>query len=128
MDIIGRSLPRSKRWKVRSCWMWIRESYQQDRCDLRGRTDAVVEAAFPCHQKAGELIDMRKHSGEHRIGATDVCPFVPVANVLWKIASTCAKALGERVGKELGIPVYLYDPNAASAEHRRNLASAFGRI
>ena len=88
-----------------------------------GGPDAVVEAAFRAIKKAGELIDMRKHSGEHpRMGATDVCPFVPVANASMEDCIACAKALGERVGKELGIPVYLYE-NAASAEHRRNLAS-----
>ena len=88
-----------------------------------GGPDAVVEAAFRAIKKAGELIDMRKHSGEHpRMGATDVCPFVPVANASMEDCIACAKALGERVGKELSIPVYLYE-NAASAEHRRNLAS-----
>ncbi|MCB9257275.1 MAG: glutamate formimidoyltransferase [Chitinophagales bacterium] len=88
-----------------------------------GEPDAVVEAAFQLIKKAQELIDMSKHKGEHpRFGATDVCPFVPVANASMEDCVTCAKKLGERVGKELNIPVYLYE-NAASAPNRKNLAS-----
>lgn len=88
-----------------------------------GEADAVVEAAFQLIKKAQELIDMSKHKGEHpRFGATDVCPFVPVANATMEDCIACAKKLGERVGKELNIPVYLYE-NAASAPHRKNLAS-----
>ena len=88
-----------------------------------GAADAVVEAAFQAIRKAGELIDMRKHTGEHpRMGATDVCPFVPVANATMEDCIACARKLGERVGKELGIPVYLYE-NAATAAARRNLAT-----
>lgn len=87
-----------------------------------GGPDAVVEAAFRAIRKAGELIDMRKHSGAHpRMGATDVCPFVPVANASYEDCIACARKLGERVGEELGIPVYLYE-KAATAENRRNLA------
>lgn len=88
-----------------------------------GTPDAVVEAAFRAIKKAAELIDMRKHKGEHpRMGATDVCPFIPVANVTMDDCIACAKKLGERVGNELGIPVYLYE-SAASAPHRKNLAN-----
>jgi glutamate formiminotransferase/formiminotetrahydrofolate cyclodeaminase len=66
---------------------------------------------------------MRKHKGEHpRFGATDVCPFIPIANASIEDCVACAKKLGERVGKELNIPVYLYE-FAASAEHRKNLAN-----
>src|SRR5213595_313298 len=87
-----------------------------------GSPDAAVEAAFRGIQKAAELIDMRKHTGAHpRMGATDVCPFVPVSNVTWEEAIACAKKLGKRVGEELKIPVYLYE-KAASDPTRSNLA------
>ena len=88
-----------------------------------GDENTVVEGAFQAIKKAQELIDMRGHKGEHpRFGATDVCPFVPVANATMEDCIQCAKILGARVGKELGIPVYLYE-NAASAPHRKNLAA-----
>jgi glutamate formiminotransferase/formiminotetrahydrofolate cyclodeaminase len=87
-----------------------------------GAPEAVVEAAFRGIQKAAELIDMRKHTGAHpRMGATDVCPFIPVSNVSWDEAIDCAKKLGKRVGEELKIPVYLYE-KAASDRARSNLA------
>jgi glutamate formiminotransferase/formiminotetrahydrofolate cyclodeaminase len=89
---------------------------------IAGNPDAVVEAAFRGIQKAAELIDMRKHSGAHpRMGATDVCPFIPVANVSWEEAIDCARKLGKRVGEELKIPVYLYE-KAASDPSRSNLS------
>lgn len=88
-----------------------------------GDENTVVEAAFRAIKKAAELIDMSKHKGEHpRFGATDVCPFIPIANATMEDCIACAKALGKRVGEELNIPVYLYE-FAASAPHRRNLAS-----
>ena len=87
-----------------------------------GAPDAAVEAAFRGIQKAAELIDMRKHTGAHpRMGATDVCPFIPVSNVSWEEAIECAKKLGKRVGEELKIPVYLYE-KAASSPARSNLS------
>src|SRR5947199_5761336 len=87
-----------------------------------GGTEATVEAAFRAIQKAGELIDMRKHKGAHpRMGATDVCPFIPVSNVSWEEAIACAKQLGRRVGEELNIPVYLYE-KAAKDKSRANLS------
>ena len=87
-----------------------------------GNPEAAVEAAFRGIQKAAELIDMRKQKGAHpRMGATDVCPFIPVSNVTWDEAIACAKQLGERVGKELGIPVYLYEKAAANPS-RANLS------
>src|SRR3979411_2687102 len=74
-----------------------------------GSPEAAVEAAFRGIKKAAELIDMRKHKGAHpRMGATDVCPFIPVSNVTWEEAIECAQKLGKRVGDELKIPVYLY--------------------
>jgi glutamate formiminotransferase / formiminotetrahydrofolate cyclodeaminase len=89
---------------------------------LVGSPDAAVEAAFRGIQKASELIDMRKHKGAHpRMGATDVCPFIPVSNVSWEEAIACAKQLGKRVGDELKIPVYLYE-KAAKDPARTNLA------
>jgi glutamate formiminotransferase/formiminotetrahydrofolate cyclodeaminase len=87
-----------------------------------GSPDTVVEAAFRGIQKAAELIDMRKQTGAHpRMGATDVCPFIPVSNVSWDEAIDCAKKLGKRVGEELKIPVYLYE-KAASDPARSNLS------
>src|SRR3954447_7975429 len=87
-----------------------------------GSPDAAVEAAFRGIQKAAELIDMRKQKGAHpRMGATDVCPFIPVSNVSWDEAIACARQLGERVGGELKIPVYLYEKAAANPE-RSNLS------
>src|SRR6266480_868866 len=87
-----------------------------------GGPEAAVEAAFRGIQKAAELIDMRKHKGEHpRMGATDVCPFIPVSNVTWEEAIECANRLGKRVGGELKIPVYLYE-KAAKDKSRSNLA------
>ena len=83
-----------------------------------GSPEAAVEAAFRGIQKAAELIDMRKHKGAHpRMGATDVCPFVPVSNVSWEEAIACAKQLGKRVGDELNIPVYLYEKAARDQSH-----------
>ena len=87
-----------------------------------GSPDAAVEAAFRAIKKAAELIDMRKHKGAHpRMGATDVCPFIPVSNVSWDEAIACANRLGQRVGDELKIPVYLYE-KAAKNESRSNLS------
>jgi glutamate formiminotransferase/formiminotetrahydrofolate cyclodeaminase len=87
-----------------------------------GNPEAVVEAAFRGMQKAAELIDMRKHKGAHpRMGATDVCPFIPVSNISWEEAIACANQLGKRVGDELKIPVYLYE-KAAKKPSRSNLA------
>src|SRR6202166_191483 len=87
-----------------------------------GSPEAAVEAAFRGIQKAAELIDMRKHKGAHpRMGATDVCPFVPVSDVNWEEAIACAKQLGKRVAAELNIPVYLYE-KAAGDPSRSNLS------
>src|SRR5437016_7169713 len=87
-----------------------------------GNPEAAVEAAFRGIKKAAELIDMRKHKGAHpRMGATDVCPFIPVNNVSWEEAIACAQQLGKRVGEELKIPVYLYE-KAAKDKSRSNLA------
>ncbi len=88
-----------------------------------GEPEAVVEAAFRAIAKAAEVIDMRKHHGEHpRMGATDVVPFVPVAGMTMDEAVQYARKLAERVGNELNIPVYLYEFAATSPE-RKNLAN-----
>jgi glutamate formiminotransferase / formiminotetrahydrofolate cyclodeaminase len=81
----------------------------------------VEEAAFRAIQKAAALIDMNKHTGEHpRMGATDVCPFVPISGVSMDDCVAIARRLGERVGRELNIPVYLYEA-AAQRPERTNL-------
>ena len=88
-----------------------------------GSPDSVSEAAFQGVKKASELIDMRKHEGAHpRMGATDVCPFIPVSNVSMENCIEIAKKTGQRIGNELKIPIYLYE-NAASNEERQNLAT-----
>jgi glutamate formiminotransferase/formiminotetrahydrofolate cyclodeaminase len=87
-----------------------------------GSPAAAVEAAFRAIQKAAELIDMRRQKGAHpRMGATDVCPFIPIHEVGWEEAIACAKSLGKRVAEELNIPVYLYE-KAASDPARSNLS------
>ncbi len=87
-----------------------------------GTPEAVKEAAFRAIKKAAELIDMSKHKGAHpRMGATDVCPFVPVSGVTMEDCVQIAKEVGERVARELGIPVYLYE-EAATRSERRSLA------
>ncbi len=88
-----------------------------------GAPDIVVEAAFQAIKKGQELVDLRQHRGAHpRMGACDVCPFVPVANITMEECTELARRLGERVGSELGIPVYLYE-HAASKPEWRNLAT-----
>jgi len=88
-----------------------------------GHPDAVIKGAFEGIKKAAELIDMSKHKGEHpRFGATDVCPLVPISGIEMEEVVEYAKKLGERVGNELDIPVYLYE-SAASKPERKNLAT-----
>ena len=87
-----------------------------------GTPQAVIDAAFLAIKKAGELIDMSKHKGEHpRMGATDVCPLIPIANISMEETAKWAQKLGERVGKELQIPIYLYEA-AQSKKERSNLS------
>lgn len=88
-----------------------------------GEPQPVIDAAFLLIEKASQLIDMSKHSGEHpRFGATDVCPLIPIAGISMKETAEYAHKLGKRVGHELGIPIYFYE-NAATEEKRRNLAT-----
>ncbi len=87
-----------------------------------GTPEEVIEAAFRAVKKASELIDMSKHKGAHpRMGATDVCPLVPVANITMEEVVEYAHKLAKRIGEELKIPVYCYE-NAANLPERRNLA------
>ena len=87
-----------------------------------GEPEPVMEAAFQAVRKAAELIDMRNHHGAHpRMGATDVCPLVPVAGVTLEECAEYARQLGKRIGDELGVPVYAYEA-AAFTPARRNLA------
>lgn len=87
-----------------------------------GTPEGVKEAAFRAIKKASEILDMSKHKGAHsRMGATDVCPFVPVAGVTMEDCVKIANEVGDRVARELSIPVYLYE-EAATKPERRNLA------
>jgi glutamate formiminotransferase/formiminotetrahydrofolate cyclodeaminase len=87
-----------------------------------GEPEAVIEAAFRGIAKAAELIDMSKHKGEHpRMGATDVCPLIPIAGISMEETVVYAKRLAEKVGKELNLPVYLYE-SAQSNPARKNLS------
>src|SRR5258708_7817535 len=84
-----------------------------------GEPDAVIKAAFLAIKKAGELIDMSKHIGEHpRMGATDVCPLIPISNISMEETAEFARRLAERVGEELHIPAYLYE--YAQPDKKRN--------
>jgi glutamate formiminotransferase / formiminotetrahydrofolate cyclodeaminase len=88
-----------------------------------GNPESVIEAAFRAIKKAAEVIDMSKHKGEHpRMGATDVCPLVPISGITMEETVKYAHKLGKRVGEELGIPGYFYE-YAASEEKRKNLAN-----
>ncbi|MBP6397293.1 MAG: glutamate formimidoyltransferase [Saprospiraceae bacterium] len=88
-----------------------------------GSPDEVIEAAFKAIKKAAELIDMSQHKGEHpRMGATDVCPLIPISGITMEETAKYAEKLGERVGRELNIPVYLYEA-AAKSPDRKNLAT-----
>ena len=87
-----------------------------------GEPEAVIEAAFHAIKKAGELIDMSKHKGEHpRMGATDVCPLIPIAGISMEETAVYAQQLAKRVGEELNIPVYLYE-DAQPNKERNNLS------
>jgi glutamate formiminotransferase/formiminotetrahydrofolate cyclodeaminase len=88
-----------------------------------GEPEAVIEAAVRLARKAAELIDMRRHAGEHpRFGALDVCPLVPVSGVTMEECAEYARRLGQRLGKEAGLTVFLYE-RAATKPERKNLAT-----
>lgn len=87
-----------------------------------GEPEVVIEAAFLAIKKAGELIDMSKHKGEHpRMGATDVCPLIPISNISMEETAEFAKKLAKRVGEEIKLPIYLYEA-AQSDKKRSNLS------
>ena len=87
-----------------------------------GNPQAVIDAAFIAIKKAGELIDMSKHKGEHpRMGATDVCPLIPIKNISMQETALYAQKLAKRVGEELNLPVYLYE-EAQTNKKRSNLS------
>jgi glutamate formiminotransferase/formiminotetrahydrofolate cyclodeaminase len=87
-----------------------------------GKPEAVIEAAFRAIKKAGELIDMSHHKGEHpRMGATDVCPLIPIAGITMEETAVYAQKLAKRVGEDLNLPVYLYEA-AQSNKSRKNLS------
>lgn len=87
-----------------------------------GEPEPVIQAAFLAIKKAGELIDMSKHKGEHpRMGATDVCPLIPISNITMEETAVYAQKLAKRVGEELNIPIYLYG-NAQPDTKRNNLS------
>ena len=88
-----------------------------------GPIEAVEDAAFQAIKSAGEVLDMRSHKGAHaRMGATDVCPFIPVSGVSMDDCISLSKRVGKRVGEDLSIPVYLYE-NSAQTPKRKNLAT-----
>jgi glutamate formiminotransferase/formiminotetrahydrofolate cyclodeaminase len=87
-----------------------------------GNPASVVEAAFRAIAKATELIDMSKHKGEHpRMGATDVCPLIPISNISMEETAKYAQLLAKKVGTELNLPVYLYE-EAQPNKSRNNLS------
>ena len=87
-----------------------------------GNPNAVIEAAFKAIKKAGELIDMSKHKGEHpRMGATDVCPLIPISNISMEETAKYAQLLAKKVGTALNLPVYLYE-EAQPNKSRNNLS------
>lgn len=88
-----------------------------------GEPQPVIDAAYLLIEKASQLIDMSKHTGEHpRFGATDVCPLVPISGITLEETAQYARELGKRVGEGLNIPIYLYE-KAAQEEKRINLAN-----
>lgn len=87
-----------------------------------GHPKAVIEAAYQAIKKAAEIIDMSKHSGEHpRMGATDVCPLIPISGISMEETAAYAHELGKRVGETLDIPIFMYE-SAATKPERQNLA------
>lgn len=90
---------------------------------MAGSPERVIEAAFQAISMAASLIDMRGHTGEHpRMGATDVCPLIPISGITMEETAAYAHQLAQRVGAELGIPVYMYE-SAATRPERKNLAT-----
>jgi len=87
-----------------------------------GEPERVIEAAYQAIKRAGDVIDMSKHTGEHpRMGATDVCPLIPISNISMEETAEYARRLAERVGTELELPIYLYE-YAQPDKSRSNLS------
>jgi glutamate formiminotransferase/formiminotetrahydrofolate cyclodeaminase len=98
------------------------ESTNRTVMTIVGEPEAVLEAAFRGAETAFDLIDMTRHTGEHpRLGAVDVVPFIPIADVTMDQCVELARRFGRRVGEEIGVPVYLYE-EAQPAEHRKTMA------
>ena len=98
------------------------ESHNRSVFTLIGDPDGIAEVAFKLVKVASEKIDMTKHQGEHpRMGATDVCPFVPIKDVTVKECIEISEKVGKRISDELGIPVFLYE-DSAKTPNRVNLA------
>jgi glutamate formiminotransferase len=103
------------------------EDHNRSVLTLAGEPEPLRDAVFSSMERATELIDLRRHTGEHpRLGATDVVPFIPLEGATMKDAVAAAEALAERVASELGIPVYLYE-EAARVPERRNLEAIRGK-
>lgn len=111
--------------RVQDVWIldWSMDAdHNRSVVTLVGSPEPLLEALFKMTKKAMELIDTRTHKGEHpRMGATDVIPLVPVMNITMEECVELSKRLGERIGQELNIPVFLYE-RSATAPHRENLA------
>ena len=85
-----------------------------------GAPEAIAEAAFQGIKRASEVLDMGQHSGTHpRMGATDVCPFIPVSNITIEECVDLSKQVGKRVGDELGIPIFLYEKSAQKPDREK---------
>ena len=94
-----------------------------------GEPQPVIEAAFLAIKKASEIIDMSKHSGEHpRMGATDVCPLIPIANITMEEVAEYAHKLGKMAGEKLDIPFYMYESAATKTRMEKSRNRSFGRI
>ncbi len=121
-DVIGAIAEAAQRPGVRILDLSSDPDHNRTVITLLGQPEPLAEAVFALVAKAADLIDLRFHRGTHpRMGAVDVVPFVPVRGATMTECVAIARSVGERVGRELGIPVYLYE-EAASAPHRRNLA------
>jgi len=85
-----------------------------------GAPEAIAEAAFQGIKRASEVLDMGQHSGTHpRMGATDVCPFIPVSNITIEECVDLSKQVGKRIGDELGIPIFLYEKSAQKPDREK---------
>lgn len=94
-----------------------------------GEPEAVVEAAFCCVKKAAELIDMRQHHGAHpRMGATDVCPLIPVSGITLEECAVLARKLAERIASELSVPCYCYEAAARTPERKKSCCVSQGGV